>query len=173
MEREREIRAFDPETFWTITADVKKGAEKFTLVCSEEPRNKKEVDRILEVGKSAGQRREWNVTDIKETEQKRSPYAPFITSTLQQTASTRLGFAPSKTMGVAQKLYEAGHITYMRTDSPGLSKDAQAKILSLISKEYGDKYVTPRVFKSKSKNAQEAHEAIRPSNISKIGRAHV
>lgn len=163
MEREREIRAFNPETFWIITADVKKDAEKFTLACSEEPREKKEVDRILEIGK----KEKWSVVDIKETEQKRSPYAPFITSTLQQTASTRIGFAPARTMSVAQKLYEAGFITYMRTDSPGISNDAQTKILSFVNKKYGKKYTSPRVFKSKSKSAQEAHEAIRPSNINK------
>jgi len=163
MEREREIRAFNPETFWTITADVKKSAEKFTVICVEEPRDQKEVERIIETGKKS----KWSVTDIKETEQKRSPRDPFITSTLQQTASTRLGFAPSRTMGVAQKLYEAGLITYMRTDSPTLSKDAQTQILAFVSKEYGDKYVTARVFKSKSKSAQEAHEAVRPSDINK------
>lgn len=171
MEKEREIRAFIPETFWTITADVKKalqqssgqGSEKFTLTCVEEPRDQKEVERILDVGKKS----KWSVIDIKETEQKRSPREPFITSTLQQTASTRLGFAPSRTMGVAQKLYEAGLITYMRTDSPALSKEAQEQIITFAKKEYGAKYVTARVFKSKSKSAQEAHEAIRPSDIFK------
>jgi len=163
MEREREIRAFDPQTFWVITADVKKDSEQFSLTCAEEPRDKKEVERILSAGKDG----DWNVTDVKETEQKRSPKPPFTTSTLQQTASTRLGFAPSRTMGVAQKLYEDGHITYMRTDSPTLSKDAQNQIDSYVEKKYGKEYLSPRAYKTKSKSAQEAHEAVRPSDIKK------
>jgi len=171
MEREREIRAFIPETFWTITADFKNSfqqnsensTEKITLTCAEEPRDKKEVDRILKIGK----KEKWSVTGIKETEQKRAPRVPFITSTLQQTASTRLGFAPSRTMSIAQKLYEAGLITYMRTDSPSLSKDAQTQIFAFAKKEYGEEYGELREFKSKRKNAQEAHEAIRPSDVSK------
>src|SRR3990167_6492393 len=114
MEREREIRNFKPENFWTIKADVKNKADlQFTLTCSKEPREEKEAQRIIDIGKSG----KWSVINIKENEMKRAPRAPFITSTLQQTASSRLGFAPSKTMSVAQKLYEAGHITYMRTDS--------------------------------------------------------
>jgi len=166
MEREREIRAFIPETFWTITAELESLGtthSKLMTVCVEEPREKKEMERILDVGKKG----KWHVTSLKESEQKRTPRPPFITSTLQQTASTRLGFSPSRTMGAAQKLYEAGFITYMRTDSPNLSKEAQAQILAFTDKAYGKEYVSPRVFKSKSKSAQEAHEAIRPSNINK------
>jgi DNA topoisomerase I len=164
MEREREIRKFIPEDFWIITADVKnKNNSQFSLTCSEEPREEKEMQRIIDAGKKGA----WNVTDIKESEMKRSPRAPFITSTLQQTASTRLGFAPSRTMGIAQKLYEAGHITYMRTDSTTMSKQAHAQILKLVNNKYGKEYFQPRVFKTKSKSAQEAHEAIRPSNITK------
>lgn len=173
MEREREIRAFKPEDFWIITADVyptasagavkNKSNSEFTLTCSEEPRNEKEMKRIMNAGKNGS----WNVADIKESEMKRAPRAPFITSTLQQTASTRLGFAPSKTMGVAQKLYEAGHITYMRTDSTIMSKQAHVQISKIVNDKYGKEYFQSRVFKTKSKSAQEAHEAIRPSNILK------
>lgn len=164
MEREREIRAFVSEDFWVITADVKnKSNSQFTLTCSEEPRDEKEVERILEIGK----RGEWNVFDIKESEMKRAPRAPFITSTLQQTASSRLGFAPSRTMGIAQKLYEAGHITYMRTDSTTMSKQAHIQIEKKINDKYGKEYFQPHIFTKKSKMAQEAHEAIRPSNIMK------
>ncbi|MFC1720780.1 type I DNA topoisomerase [Patescibacteria group bacterium] len=163
MEREREIRAFDPVTYWTINAEVKKDKIEFPLVCAEEPREKKEMERILEEGKKG----EWSVMDVKESEQKRSPKPPFTTSTLQQAASTRLGFAPSRTMGVAQKLYEAGHITYMRTDSTTLSKDAEKQIVSFVQSEYGKEYTAPRTYKTKSKTAQEAHEAVRPSNIKK------
>jgi DNA topoisomerase I len=164
MEREREIRAFIPEDFWVITADVKnKSNSQFTLTCAEEPREEKEMQRIMDAGKVG----KWNVTDIKESEMKRSPRAPFITSTLQQTASTRLGFAPSKTMGIAQKLYEAGHITYMRTDSTTMSKQAHAQIVKVVTDKYGKEYYESRVFKTKSKSAQEAHEAVRPSDIAK------
>jgi len=162
MEREREIRNFKPENFWTIKADVKNKADlQFTLTCSKEPREEKEAQRIIDIGKSG----KWSVINIKENEMKRAPRAPFITSTLQQTASSRLGFAPSKTMSVAQKLYEAGHITYMRTDSTTMSKQALGQTTKVINDKYGKEYYQPRVFAKKSKLAQEAHEAIRPSNI--------
>ena len=105
--------------------------------------------------------------DLKRSEVKRAPRPPFITSTLQQAASNRLGFAPSRTMGAAQKLYEAGHITYMRTDSTIISQVAQKQIIALLHKEYGKEYVAPKQFKTKSKSAQEAHEAIRPTNFAK------
>lgn len=161
MEREREIRAFVPENFWVLTADVQnKEKVQFILACVEEPRDIKEVERILELGNKG----DWIVKDLSETEAKRSPKAPFITSTLQQTASTRLGFAPSRTMQIAQKLYEAGHISYMRTDSTTLSNQALGQINAVIEKEYGKDLVFPRTFATKSKNAQEAHEAIRPTN---------
>ncbi len=162
MEREREIRAFISEKFWVITADTKT-ANKIALLltCAEEPRDKNLVDKIVETGKKDS----WIVVDVTETEAKRSPKAPFITSTLQQTASTRLGFAPSRTMGVAQRLYEAGLITYMRTDSTNLSAVAVGQILSTIESKYGKELVSPRTFTKKSKNAQEAHEAIRPTHM--------
>lgn len=164
MEREREIRAFDPETFWVITAHThtdKKVPIVFT--CSEEPRDKKEMERIVSIGK----KEKWSVTDIKETEAKRAPKAPFITSTLQQTASSRLGMTPARTMQIAQKLYEAGHITYMRTDSTTLSKQALGQVAGYIEKKYGKDSLQFRTYAKKSKNAQEAHEAIRPSNCQK------
>lgn len=164
MEREREIRAFNPETFWIISADVKsKKSPTFKVFCVEEPRDKKEVERILKEGKSG----DWIVKDIKETQAKRAPRPPFITSTLQQAASTRLGFSPSRTMQIAQKLYEAGHITYMRTDSTNLSSNALGQIKSVVEKSFGKEYFSSRVYGKKSKGAQEAHEAIRPTNISK------
>ena len=165
MEREREIRAFKPETYWVLGGlfeTVKK--DKLTLTCSKEPFDKAVVDKIL----LAGNRGKWTVADLKTSEQKRSPRAPFTTSTLQQTASTRLGFSPSRTMQVAQKLYEEGHITYMRTDSTNLSKQAQDEILSLVAKKYGSEYAEAHIYKTKSKNAQEAHEAIRPTHATKL-----
>lgn len=161
MEREREIRAFDPEDFWTITAHMKNsGKVEFDTVCTQEPREKKIVDDILKKGEKGV----WLVKDIKETEAKRSPKPPFTTSTLQQAASSRLGFPPSKTMQTAQRLYEAGHITYMRTDSVTLSKDALSAVTKVIGTEFGKELHLPRAFKTKSKNAQEAHEAVRPSD---------
>lgn len=161
MEREREIRAFIPEQYWTLQGLFSAGKEQFPLSCSEEPRDFALVEKILDLGK----KHDWLVTDIKTSEQKRSARAPFTTSTLQQTASTRLGFSPSRTMQVAQKLYEEGHITYMRTDSTNLSKQAQEQILSLVDKKYGKDYVQAKTYATKSKNAQEAHEAIRPTHI--------
>ena len=169
VEREKEIRAFIPEIFFLFTGlftNAKRS--KLTLTHTTPPRSKQEEAKaqqearaLIEKAKQAT----WTVADVKETPAKRSPYPPFTTSTLQQAASSRLGFAPSRTMKVAQKLYEAGHITYMRTDSVNLGKDAVSAILGLVEQQYGKNYVMPRVFKTKSKNAQEAHEAIRPTHI--------
>ena len=170
MEREREIRAFNPITFWTIEAKLEdlpaqagKSKNNLTFVCSKEPTEKKEVDKILEEGRKGS----WKIIDVKETKVARAPRAPFITSTLQQTASSRLGLAPSRSMYLAQKLYEAGHITYMRTDSTNLGATARKEIEGLIKKKYGENYFESRIFAKKSKNAQEAHEAIRPTHMSK------
>ncbi|MBI3305625.1 type I DNA topoisomerase [Candidatus Nomurabacteria bacterium] len=176
MEREREIRAFVPEKYWRVFGLFKTaGGEKqdlkgsqglalgsqLLLECSEEPRDEKLVQRIMREGKDGT----WIVSGVKESEQKRSPRAPFTTSTLQQTASSRLGYSPSRTMQISQKLYEAGHITYMRTDSTNLSVTAQNQIIALVKKKYGADYAEARVYKAKSKNVQEAHEAIRPTHI--------
>ena len=164
MEREREIRAFKPEQFWVIEADTEtKDKTKILLNCDEEPRDKKLVDKILEIGN----KEVWSVKSVNETEAKRSAKAPFTTSTLQQTASTRLGLAPSRTMGIAQKLYEAGLITYMRTDSTNISVTALDQIATVVANEYGANYVKRTVYATKSKNAQEAHEAIRPTDANK------
>jgi len=164
MEREREIRAFVPEQFFTITAHVTtKEKDTFDAVCSVEPTEEKEAKRIVDTGKKGS----WSVLDSTETPVKRSPKPPFTTSTLQQTASTRLGFSPARTMGVAQKLYEAGLITYMRTDSTNLAAVAISALSTHITDTYGKEYFETRSYKTKSKNAQEAHEAIRPSDISK------
>ncbi len=161
MEREREIRAFVPQDYWVITGEFEtKNKNKIALTCDEQPTEEKETDRIIETGKNNS----WHITAIKQTETKRSPRAPFTTSTLQQAASSRLGFSPSRTMTVAQKLYEQGLITYMRTDSVTISKEALPVIYNQIEKMFGKEYVEPRFYKTKSKSAQEAHEAIRPTN---------
>lgn len=167
MEREREIRAFIPKQYFVLTADfeAKDGSKthKLTLECTERPDNIARAQEILKEGTAS----KWIVGNVEETEVKRSPKAPFTTSTLQQGASTRLGYSPSRTMMIAQKLYEAGHITYMRTDSTSLSATALAEAKKEITTEYGANYHEERQFKTKSKNAQEAHEAIRPTHFAK------
>jgi DNA topoisomerase-1 len=194
MEREREIRAFKSHKFWVIEADVattKNGAaeknkntgEKFTVTCTEEPTDFTKVEKILDIARgtsgtsnktgsvqTAGA--QWHTVSVEESEVNRTPRAPFITSTLQQTASSRLGFAPSRTMSIAQRLYEAGLITYMRTDSTNLSKVALAQAAVVIEKRYGKNYHQFRTYASKSKNAQEAHEAIRPTNLTAQNAGH-
>lgn len=163
MEREREIRAFNPEKYWTISAHLEdKKKHDLLFTCSTEPRDKKEVENILKLGEEG----KWKITDIKETKVSRAPRPPFITSTLQQTASSRLGFTPSRTMSIAQRLYEAGHITYMRTDSTNLSAQAKKDIEATVIKKFGKEYLHHHTFTKKSKNAQEAHEAIRPTHMS-------
>ena len=163
-EREREIQAFIPETFYVLGAHFKtaKGAV-IEFFCSIEPKTQKESDAIIEGAKKS----DWKVGSVTESQMKRAPRAPFTTSTLQQSASSRLGFSPSRTMQVAQKLYEAGHITYMRTDSTNLGAAAKKQILGVVTKEYGADYAASHTFKTKSKNAQEAHEAIRPTHVEK------
>ena len=177
-EREREIKAFNPVTYFVLnalfqaegshlaveplSAALRGSTAKLELpmTCVEQPATQEEADRIVHAGRSA----EWSVASITEKAEERNPRPPFTTSTLQQTASTRLGFAPSRTMRAAQKLYEAGHITYMRTDSVNLSKEAVAKMASIVEKEFGKDYLHVRAYKTTSKNAQEAHEAVRPTD---------
>ncbi len=173
MEREREIRVFIPENYWVITAEFKTenpvknkisggaGENKIALVCDEQPKSAEETNRIIE----AARENEWRVADVVQNEAKRSPKPPFTTSTLQQTASSRFGYSPSRTMFIAQKLYEQGLITYMRTDSVNISKEALPQIYAVIEKQYGKEFVAPRTYVAKSKSAQEAHEAVRPTNF--------
>jgi len=164
MEREREIRAFKPETFFVISANLEtKNKENFTAFCEKEPKTKEEADKIYNSAKNG----KWSVKEIAETKANRAPRPPFITSTLQQTASTRLGFSPKRTMAAAQKLYEAGHITYMRTDSLNMASVALGQIKGVVSSKFGADLHQFRTYKTKSKNAQEAHEAIRPTHFDK------
>lgn len=167
MEREREIRAFIPITYYVITGEFTtvgrmKESKTYTLIleCEEKPNNKKEAERIVAAGKNSS----WEVLSVESTEISRSPKAPFTTSTLQQAASSRLGFSPSRTMSIAQKLYEKGLITYMRTDSTSLSDQALGEISAVIEKNFGKELLEIRKYKTKAKNAQEAHEAIRPTH---------
>ena len=163
MEREREIRAFVPETFYVITADTKTHqGETLLLTCAEEPKKKSDVDKIIDAVKKDG----LAVSDVSETASSRTTRPPFTTSTLQQAGSSRLGLSPSNTMRIAQKLYEAGHITYMRTDSVNLGKEAVTKMAGVVENLFGKEYLHVRVYTTTSKNAQEAHEAIRPTDPS-------
>lgn len=163
MEREREIRAFEPEDYWVISADLTSDKDELTVVCVDEPRKEDRVEEIIEAGKN----NPWAVADVEESNRKRNPRPPFKTSTLQRAGSTRLNFSPSRTMRAAQKLYEAGDITYMRTDSTTLSSSAQKQIIAYLSDEFDDKYKNPKQYQTQDKSAQEAHEAIRPTTIAK------
>ncbi|MEW6996366.1 type I DNA topoisomerase [Colwelliaceae bacterium BS250] len=169
VEREREIKAFVPEEFWDIEVDtISTSKEALKLDVTHEhgkafkPTNHDDAHAAVAKLNDA----KYTVSKREDKPSKSSSSAPFITSTLQQAASTRLGFGVKRTMGLAQRLYEAGHITYMRTDSTNLSKDAVASCREFIGKNFGENYLPEKakIFGSKA-NAQEAHEAIRPSNV--------
>jgi len=162
--REKEIKSFIPEAYFVITAEcVTEKKEKIVFTCAEQPKDKKTTENILDLAK----KKQWEIVEVKMTEALRRPYAPFTTSTLQQAGSSRLGMSPSRTMRAAQKLYEKGFITYMRTDSISLSETALPEIIAVVKKEFGEKYLSVRRYKTKGKNAQEAHEAVRPTDTSK------
>lgn len=159
-EREREIKAFVPETYFTLDAMFHANGGDFPANCVETPATKEEAERIVTLGRKAA----WHVAELTERAEERKARPPFTTSTLQQVASTRLGFSPSRTMRAAQKLYEGGFITYMRTDSVNLAKEAVAALAHTVEAEFGKDYVEVKNYKTKSKNAQEAHEAVRPTD---------
>ncbi len=169
VEREREIRAFVPEEYWEVFAKLARENEeqaRFQVAKYQgqnfRPLSEKETNEHLASLKQLS----YSVSKREDKPTRSRPNAPFITSTLQQAASTRLGFSVKKTMMLAQRLYEAGYITYMRTDSTNLSQDAVASCRDYIAEHYGSRYVpdSPRLYSSKE-GAQEAHEAIRPSNV--------
>jgi len=170
-EREREINHFLPESVFKISAlftapDINKKKVKFKAEGPQKLSTAGAAEKFLNESKGA----KYTVKDIAVKDGKRTPSAPFTTSTLQQEASRKLGYSVSKTMLLAQKLYESGKITYMRTDSISLSETAVDAIKTEINSSFGEKYYQPRKFKNKNENAQEAHEAIRPSymNESKV-----
>jgi DNA topoisomerase-1 len=168
VEREREIRNFVPEMFYKVygyflVEDDKNNKVELKAELDHTFKTEKDIESFLENLKTS----EFNISDIKVKPIKRNPAPPFTTSTLQQEASRKFGFGVKKTMMVAQKLYEKGLITYMRTDSTNLSNVALGAITEFIKEEYGEKYHQFRRYSSKSANAQEAHEAIRPSYIQK------
>ncbi|HHE0500687.1 TPA: type I DNA topoisomerase [Vibrio parahaemolyticus] len=169
VEREREINAFVPEEFWDIHANTKtKDKSDFKLLVAQKdgvafkPVNETETKAAISVLENAS----YEVCKREDRPTKSKPSAPYITSTLQQAASTRLGYGVKKTMMLAQRLYEAGYITYMRTDSTNLSAEAVDAVRDFIGSEFGDKYLPAKPLTYGSKEgAQEAHEAIRPSDV--------
>ncbi|MCX6172658.1 MAG: type I DNA topoisomerase [Flavobacterium sp.] len=164
VEREREIQEFKPVASYSVTAEFTNEAGK--VVKAKLPKNfatKKEAEEFL--NKNIGSA--YKVADLETKPTKKTPAAPFTTSTLQQEAARKLYLPVGITMQIAQRLYEAGLITYMRTDSVNLSKEASEAAQAEITKSYGREYSKPRTFANKSKGAQEAHEAIRPTDMSR------
>ncbi|OIQ38131.1 MAG: DNA topoisomerase I [Bacteroidetes bacterium MedPE-SWsnd-G1] len=162
VEREREIQEFEAKPSYRIDAEfVNHNNKKFKAKLPKNFDSKEEAETFLNSCVNA----EFKVADLKKTPAKKSPAAPFTTSTLQQEASRKLYFPVAKTMMMAQRLYEAGLITYMRTDSVNLSDDAKEAAQAEIISSFGEQYSNPRNFKNKAKGAQEAHEAIRPTNM--------
>ncbi|HAT4997314.1 type I DNA topoisomerase [Serratia marcescens] len=169
VERERDIKAFVPEEYWELHADLlAKGETALQMEVTHahdkpfKPVNREQTQAAVKLLEKA----RYTVLDREDKPTSSKPGAPFITSTLQQAASTRLSFGVKKTMMMAQRLYEAGHITYMRTDSTNLSQDALNMVRGYIGDNFGDKYLpkAPNQYSSKE-NSQEAHEAIRPSDV--------
>lgn len=180
VERELEIQDFDSEEYWSIQADFKAENGNFTANLTHFDNRKLEKLDIKNEAqandiKSDLEKKDYYIDKVEKKLAKRNPYAPFTTSTLQQDAVRKLGFSAKKTMMIAQKLYEGvsingtmvGLITYMRTDSTNLSVEALDESRRFIEEHYGDKYLpkSARIYKTKSKNAQEAHEAIRPTSF--------
>jgi len=164
VEREREIEAFNPVASYRIDAEfVTQQGNKFKAKLPKNFQTKQAAITFLEKNIGAN----YSVADLITKPAKKSPAAPFTTSTLQQEAARKLYFSVGKTMTIAQRLYEAGLITYMRTDSVNLSNDAQQAAAKEIIKSFGEAYSHPRKYKGKSKGAQEAHEAIRPTEMSR------
>jgi DNA topoisomerase-1 len=175
-EREAEIEAFNPQEYWSLENLLhSKDGAPFTArltTLSGNKLGKLDIGSETESNKAATRikAKDLKISKIVKKQARRNPYPPFITSSLQMEGSRKLGLSAAQTMRCAQQLYEAGLITYMRTDGTTLSQDAVSQARGLIKKDYGDKYLpdAPRLYKSKAKNAQEAHEAIRPTDLSKL-----
>ncbi len=162
VDRENEINNFEAKSSFKTTANfMSESDESFT---AELDKRFETIDEARKFLKDCTDK-DFIVSKVEKKPSKRSPSAPFTTSTLQQEASRKIGFSPSLTMSTAQRLYEAGHITYMRTDSVNLSDEALESAQKIINDNFGKKYHNKRVYKTKSKSAQEAHEAIRPTNL--------
>lgn len=161
VEREREIRAFEGSSEFKITAEFIHDGQTFKAELPKRFATEAEAEAFLKSLLDAN----FSVSKVTTSPSMRNPGAPYTTSTLQQDANSRLGFSAKATMSAAQKLYQEGKITYMRTDSVNLSKQALGQITTYIKSAYGDKYHNLRTFKTKSASAQEAHEAIRPTDV--------
>jgi len=177
VEREREIRAFTPEEYWEVHVDLARlggGADdpptRFQVAKENGAEFRPGNQALAEDAVHRLRARDYTVRDRVDKKNSTRPGPPFITSTLQQAASTRLGFGVRKTMTIAQRLYEAGHITYMRTDSTNIAGEAVNAVRAHIGEAYGDRYLpaSPNVYASKA-SAQEAHEAIRPTDVRAAG----
>jgi DNA topoisomerase-1 len=173
-DREAEIEKFRADEYWSVEAKLaQKGKSFLARLYSVDGKKTDKLD--IKTGENAAELKKiieagnFNVSSVEKKPTKRNPYAPFTTSSLQQDASSRLGFSPSRTMQIAQRLYEDGVITYMRTDAVQMSPEGIANARSAIGKIYGDAYLPEkaRIYQSKAKNAQEAHEAIRPTDMFK------
>ena len=162
VERERDIEKHQTESFFRVVGSFSSDKGKLKAEYNRQLKNENEASEVLQKCKDSV----FNVSDVQQKPATKSPAAPFTTSTLQQEASLKLGFSVSRTMSVAQRLYEAGKITYMRTDSVNLSETAINGAKSEILRSYGENYSKPTKYKTKSSNAQEAHEAIRPTDFS-------
>ena len=177
-DREAEIEKFKADEYWSVEAKLAqkgksfparlfsvdgKKTDKLDIKTGE---NAAELKKLIEAG-------QFNVSAVDKKPTKRNPYAPFTTSSLQQDASSRLGLSPSRTMQIAQRLYEDGLITYMRTDAVQMAPEGISMARSVIGKYFGPEYLPekPRIYQTKAKNAQEAHEAIRPTDMFKPTRA--
>jgi len=170
VEKEQEIKAFKPQEYWEIAVEVKKGSkDRFFVSLAKINGKKAEISSSKEAANAVGflKRAKYSVGDVTKREVTRSPYAPFTTSTMTQAASRIYFWSSKKTMSIAQRLYEEGLITYHRTDSTNIAASALGVAREYIEKNYGPNYLpnAPRIFKKKSKLAQEAHEAIRPTNV--------
>jgi DNA topoisomerase-1 len=164
VEREREIKAFTAEVNYKISATFSADGAEVEAELNTKPGTEKAATDFLNSLLPAS----FKITSIEQKPGSRSPSAPFTTSTLQQEAARRLGFSVRQTMTLAQRLYENGHITYMRTDSTNLSQIAISAAKAYIDKNFGNKYSQVRQYKTKSASAQEAHEAIRPTDLSRL-----
>ena len=162
VEREREINSFESKVYYKVVGQfINKEGRSFKAEVNSRLDTLEEAQGFLQKCIDA----RFSVANLEKKSAAKSPAAPFTTSTLQQEAARKLGFSVSQTMTIAQRLYEAGFITYMRTDSVNLSNDAMSSIKKEIEKEYGESYSNPRSYSTKSKGAQEAHEAIRPTYV--------
>jgi DNA topoisomerase I, bacterial len=173
-DREREIEKFRPDEYWSVEAQLAQNGKSFIArLFSVDGKKTDKLDiktgdaaaalkKLIEAG-------QFNVANVEKKPTKRNPYAPFTTSSLQQDASSRLGLSPSRTMQIAQRLYEDGLITYMRTDAVQMAPEGIAMARSVIGKYFGEEYLPEkaRIYQTKAKNAQEAHEAIRPTDMFK------